>query len=444
MKRIIILFACCLWGSKIIAQISSRIDQYYQDFSLINPSAINTGAISTVNLFYNKLFTGVKGSPSDLFASVVIPVPSKRIGFAFNFGQENIGFSRLYNGSASYAYTLPLGESTAFHLGGSIGVISQGFDRDAINVISPSDPIYQSLLNGKTETKFDLKISGTLQINALLLGFSTGRLTQPKYSLDYQIYSNSYALTNISNAFVSTKLQVSNGLILQPVMSLTIFDFKQHNLQYGINFMAKDVIWAGVHSAGNKNIALHIGAFIKQTTKVGYSYSMPVSSESKLLGSGHEIFTSFALNKLSDSRKPLLRDRFVFGNTEYDEYDGNTAVTKKKKVFTDTVTVVSLEGISQLENGYDTSLLKLPSISKTYTTPGYYVVVGVFKSENNVNLHIKNLFGSGIVAYKFYFPENGSYYAFIHRADKEADAEKFKWSGDIDVPAIWTKYVPAK
>ncbi len=416
---------------------------------MINPSAINTGAIGSVNLFYNKLFTGVKGSPSDLFISVVMPLPQKRIGFAFNFGQEKIGFSTLYNGYASYAYTLPLDENMALHLGGSLGIINQGLDRSAIDVVSPSDPIYQSLQNGRSETKFDLKISGTLQIKALLLGFSTGRLTQPKYPLDYQGTANSYPLKNISNVFFSTKLQLSNGFTMQPVASVSLYDWKNRNVQFGMNFIAKDVAWVGIHNSGNKNISLHVGAWVKKLAKVGYAYSMPVSSDAKLLGSGHEIFASITFNKASEDRKPLLHDRFVLGGDadpddgEEDPDKDETVVDKDVK-WTDTVSVSSLEDIKKLKGTADTSMLRIPPVAKSWPTPGYYVVVGVFRSENNVNSQIKQLLDRGIDSYKFYHPENGYYYAYILRSDRQDEADKLVWDGKIDVSGIWVKHIPAK
>lgn len=447
---------------QIQAQLATRVDQYYNDWSLINPSAINSGNKSQVSLFYNRLFTGIKGSPTNILISAIFPNPEKRLGFGINFAQEKIGFSTLSNGYVSYAYTLPVSDQSKIHAAASIGLLSQQFNPNAIDVINQDDPYYLSLQQGKPATRFDFKVSASYQYKGILTGFAAGRLTRPKFSYDYYNFTAQYDLANFSNAFISAKLKVSKDFIVQPVASLNIFNFETSMLQYGANLYVKEAIWLGVHSAGNRNIALNVGGNMKNSVKIGYSYSMPYSAKSKLLGSGHEFFTTIMLGKTSDLVSDIDYGTFVLKSEFRDSSAGtkNSSQTANKSaevkptptsanvisvetisLRNDTIVINSFEEMKFLKSGYDTSKLIFKSLEKQFPRNGYYVTVGVFKNEANANRHIKNMYVKGITAYKFYMPENQYYYVYIFRSETPEEADNIKWAEQPEIPDIWTKRI---
>lgn len=446
------------------AQLATRIDQYYQDFSVINPSVINSMRNSSFSTFYNKLYTGVDGSPENLFASVVIPNSEKRLGFGLNFGQEKIGFSTTYNGSMSYAYTIPLKKKAFVHTAMSLGMLSQRFNPNAIDVISTDDPQYLSLMQGKTISRFDLKASASLQTGGLLFGVSTGRVTRPRFTFDYYTYQYDFTFANLSSAFLSMKLKVSKDLLVQPVVTMHMFDFERALLQWGMNIEIRDRVWCGIHSAGNQNVALQVGAQIQQSLRVGYSYSMPFSGNSKLLGSGHEFYTAILFSSPKASR-PAEFDQFVLRkvlndtavmpeNTDIvkeeppkvEKVESNASVVKVEsiKVKNDTIMINSFDEMKFLKTGYDTSKIVFRPIPRDFPPNGYYVTVGVFRSENNANRWIKTMYTRGITAYKFYLPDNGSFYVYIFRGDRPEEADEVKWQEQLEIPDIWTKWVVRK
>lgn len=451
----------------LYSQLSTRLDQYYMDLSVINPAAINTMRNSSVNLFYNRLFTGISGSPENIFASLVVPNSEKRIGFGLNLGQEKLGFGTTYSGSASYVYSLPVSRAgkSKLHVAATVGLLTQRFNPNAIDVISTDDPVYLSLQQGRPVTRFDLKASATFQSGGLMLGLSTGRVTNPRFVYNYYTYQTGYSMRNLSNAFASLKFQVTSDLVLQPIVTAHLFDFKSALFQWGANLELREKISVGVHSAGHGNVSLQVGAHLQKTVRIGYSYSMPVAVQSKLLGSGHEFFTSITLGT-SKRDLPADHDKFVLvpidsdsssaeirntdivpvKNKKPERIESNANVVKVEaiKVKQDTIVISSFDEMKFLKSGYDTAKLVFKPIPHAYPADGYYVTVGVFQSEANANRLIKNMYMRSITAYKFFFPENSRYYVFVYRADRPEEADQIKWQEQTEISDIWVKHVSQK
>ena len=55
MKKITIISALALCIGGLTAQMGAKIDQFYMDYSLINPAAMNTHDQGHVTLLYNKM-----------------------------------------------------------------------------------------------------------------------------------------------------------------------------------------------------------------------------------------------------------------------------------------------------------------------------------------------------------------------------------------------------
>ncbi len=78
-KNILVLIG--LGFTTLQAQIATRMDQYYLDPSIINSAAINAQDYTHVGMFFNKLYAGVDGSPSNFFINVASHTLGKNYGF---------------------------------------------------------------------------------------------------------------------------------------------------------------------------------------------------------------------------------------------------------------------------------------------------------------------------------------------------------------------------
>jgi type IX secretion system PorP/SprF family membrane protein len=437
------------------AQISTRIDQYMHDPAIINPAAMNSYSRARANVFYNRLYSGVNGSPQNMLLSLSVPVNNRRVGVGGYFGQETIGFTTVNNVYGSYAYTIPLGPVQRISVAASLGLLNQKFNGGAIDIVDQNDPVYQNYLRGQSASRLDVKFSALFQVPGLMLGFSSGRLTNPRFGFENGNSTTFYTLKNISSLFGSARIQVSDGFMLQPAASATFTDYKKDIIQYGLNFWFANTVWTGVHHAGNKNLALQIGTEIKNTFMAGYSFSMPMTAQARQLGAGHEVFLSFRFGQVHDANSDM--ERLVLGGSEANsgyvrnerdrperedrENTGNSSKPSGKNERTRVntpVSVASLTAMKALHNNQDTSTLTLSELSRENPESGFYVVAGMNKSEAQVDNIIKGFYMNGIRSYKFFNPKNGYYYVYLTRRSSKAEADQIKFEGVQGIDNIWT------
>jgi type IX secretion system PorP/SprF family membrane protein len=437
------------------AQISTRIDQYMHDPAIINPAAMNSYSRARANIFYNRLYSGVNGSPQNMLLSLSVPVNNRRVGVGGYFGQETIGFTTVNNVYGTYAYTIPLGPVQRISVAASLGLLNQKFNGGAIDIVDQNDPVYQNYLRGQSASRLDVKFSALYQVPGLMLGFSSGRLTNPRFGFENGNSTTFYTLKNISSLFGSARIQVSDGFMLQPAASATFTDYKKDIIQYGLNFWFANTVWTGVHHAGNKNLALQIGTEMKNTFMAGYSFSMPMTAQARQLGAGHEVFLSFRFGQVHDANVDM--ERLVLGGNEANsgyvrnerdrperedrENTGNSSKPSGKNERTRVntpVSVASLTAMKALHNNQDTSTLTLSELSRENPESGFYVVAGMNKSEAQVDNIIKGFYMNGIRSYKFFNPKNGYYYVYLTRRSSKAEADQIKFEGVQGIDNIWT------
>jgi type IX secretion system PorP/SprF family membrane protein len=434
------LLACVVSSLQLNAQLASRMDQYMHDPAIINPASINTYTASRLSFFNNRLYGDIPGSPSNMLASFSMPVPKKNIGVGAYFGQEKLGFTTLSNAYASYAYTIPLSGDQRLHLAASLGFLNQKFNGNSMHVVHPNDPVYTSYLRGQSTSRFDVKFSALYQLQGLTLGISSGRIANPRFVYENANYSSTFSLQNLSNAYAAAKLQVSDALMLQPVVSVHLIDFKRSSLQYGMNAWIEDVVWAGFHNSGNKNLSLHLGARLFQTILAGYAYSMPINPEATLLGSGHEFFTSFIISKPHKENQRL--DMLVLGGNGTErpvaEEEVEEEAPEQNTLLKIPATVHNLTEMKALRPNYDTAYLTISPLNNEVPEAGFYVCVGMNKSEHMADKLIKELYTKGLRSYKFQNSKNKYYYVYLTKKSTRAEADNVKLSGVAGVENIWT------
>jgi len=158
-KNVLIWSVTLLNAVNCFAQMGAKFDQFYMDYSLINPAAMNTHTQGHVTLFNNRMFSAVPGGPQHTVLNVNLPVPSKNTGYGLFYLRERVGFSEVHNAYATYAYSLPLGGATNLNLGVSVGALRQSFDMSKAIYISGNDDIIKSLIITPPVTRADLRAS---------------------------------------------------------------------------------------------------------------------------------------------------------------------------------------------------------------------------------------------------------------------------------------------
>lgn len=443
--KIGLALTCLIIFSSTYAQQSAVYEQYFNDLSIINPSAINLSQKGSLSFFYNRQMTNLKGAPENLLVNLALPIAEKRVGFGMVISQEKSGFTNIFNGYISYCYTIPFGEFN-LNTGLSIGLINQKFDLSSAVYVDPDDPKILALADATRANKIDFRGGLTLNNDKFVIGLGLKRVLSPTFDYQYFTYSSQIKMNIVGNIHTSYTSKLNEEWNLIPSACLMISQNIPARAYLNLNANYQNKFWIGAFFGGKNAFGINMGLNINDMFRIGYSTAFPTSKENKVLGTNSEAFASVFFGETkATSIKTIVKI-----DTVYIEKANSVAKTNKTelpktpvkiKVNKDTVTVGALEDIKIVKTGTDTSKIKLASVTGIAATPSYYVVIGTYKLQENADKAIKQMFANGVKCYKFYYMPNGYYYVFVFKSDDLDEAEEVKQNGEYNVPDIWIKRV---
>lgn len=431
-QRIVAGALMLMCGMNLKAQMSSRIDQFFLDPSVLNPAAMGTYKQATASLYFNRMFSGVQGTPENVLANVVLPLPGERATFGLFYLRERAGFSRLQNAYATYAYRIPFSENTNLSLGVSLGFMNQGFDAERAVYISSSDPVLQALLFSPAVTRADLRASAMFNAGGFMGGMSFSRLVRPRFDYTYFNYKARYDLQNLANLLLGYDAAISEDVHLKPMVSLSTWDFNYWRFQGNLSCYYKDLFWGGISANDLGQLGFNVGVGLGGGTRCGYNYTVVTGGSKEVIGNGHEFFLSIGLGNLKKKSVSKSEDGEEESTVETDD-------SPRKKM---AVTVASITDLKNAGLGLDTTGITLVDLKKEEaTTPGFYLVAGVFSSEANANKMIKNLYMQDKVSFKFYDPKNKSFYVYVKYFKNRNEADKYLMGNETGLTQAWVREV---
>ena len=460
MKKIFTLIFTWVIVVNCYSQMGAKIDQYYLDYSLINPASMNTHEQGHVTVLYNKMFSAVPGSPQTTVLNIAMPVPSKNTGYGLYYMRERVGFSEMHNAYATYAYSFPIAGTTNLNLGVSVGALSQNFDMSKAVYISGNDPIIKSLLLTPPVTRADLRASAFVNGENWFAGAAISRLTKPRFDYVYYNYTASYNMQSQASLMFGYNIDLGDDVSLKPSVYVSAYDFNYFRMQYNVSMWYQDKFWLGVGGNDIGQIGANIGFSPQDDIKVSYSYNTPTGGQRIALGNSHEFHTFIGFAALgggarSGSGNDGEGDADLnsanggegedgegsanlnsYGKGKNGDGEGNGGFGMSKEA-----TITSLEDMRSMGIGNDTSKIKLPAIEKVKPGPGFYLVAGLHSSEAKANKQIKDLYKKGVLSYKIYDPSNKSYYVYMKDFPSEKDANRGIFYYEAAVPQVWIREV---
>ncbi len=128
-----ILFTAMLIGCSIglKAQLNPLQAQYYTNRYLANPAMAGIEKGLALNLSHRSQFSGMPGAP--VSQNLTADYGYNRVGMGLNVTLDKAGLQNFVRVLASYAYHLPLNESSILHFGLSAGIMNQRLATDEIS-----------------------------------------------------------------------------------------------------------------------------------------------------------------------------------------------------------------------------------------------------------------------------------------------------------------------
>ncbi|PHX92817.1 MAG: hypothetical protein CK532_01825 [Flavobacteriales bacterium] len=441
MKKIVILSSVALFIGSAGAQMGAKIDQFYMDYSLINPAAMNTHKQGHTTLLYNRMFADVPGGPQSLVFNVNMPVPSKNTGYGLYYMRERVGFSEMHNTYATYAYSFPIVGSTNLNLGMSVGLLSQNFDMSKAVFISGNDPIVKSLLLTPPVTRADLRASAFVNGEKWFGGIAISRLSKPRFEYTYYSYSAKYALQSQASVLFGYTIDMGKDIVLKPALYVSAYNFDYFRIQYNATAWFQEKFWFGIGGNDLGQIGANLGFSPQSDIKVSYSYNTPSGGQRNILGPSHEFHTFIGFSALGGGKRSAEDDSNLESNGDQDNANSEDKTDLHSQNLKQEVVVTKIEDLRAFGFGKDTSGIKLPALEKAKPLPGYYLVAGLHSAESKANKQIKDLYLKSIVSYKIFDPSNKSFYVFMKDFENEKDANKGIYYFESVVPQVWIREV---
>jgi type IX secretion system PorP/SprF family membrane protein len=419
------------------AQISSRLEQYYNDVTVVNAAAMGAASSPYVSLFYNRSYAGVNGAPQNMLANVVLPSSNKKTAFGILYLKESAGFGQLHNAYVSYSYGFPLGDESKLSFGLSAGVLSQNFDVSKAVYISQTDPVVNAIMLTPSATRADFRASAWYTYKGFYAGLSGTRLTTPGFQFKYYNYAANVSLQNIATAIAGVNISVSEKSKIQPSVMFQTYNMTFARWQANVSWSYTDKFWLGFSAGDAGNLGGNAGFKPHDGVKVGYQVSIPTGANSRLLGNTHELYVGIGLNSQKKA-KSSSQDNESSSDVADNEVESGPAVQSRtyKKVSVSSKEELEKEGLD-----LDTAGITINPLDSTAVSSGIYLVVGLHSSQLNADKQIEQIYMMGRYSWKFYDPVNKSYYVYIRMFKTRADASQWIMNNDTGLPQAWIREV---
>ncbi|WP_443947020.1 PorP/SprF family type IX secretion system membrane protein [Pedobacter sp. AW1-32] len=168
MKTNLLILIAVLSVSKINAQTSPLVNQYFHNTYLSNPAMAGTNQGAAVDLSYRSQWNNIPGAPE--LQNLTATYGWEKVGVGLNMNMDKAGLQRQTRVLASYAYHLPLGEESKLHFGISAGFINQRIDMQDL-IGNPND-VLVGAYNTDHRTYFDGDFGLGLTSKGLNLDFA--------------------------------------------------------------------------------------------------------------------------------------------------------------------------------------------------------------------------------------------------------------------------------
>jgi len=266
MKRILTIIVYCLLSYGAYAQQQGQYSQYMNNNFLLNPAEGGTENFTDIKLGLRKQWTGLEGSPQSIFVSAHHHLP------------------------LSQEFTLSLG----LFLGGkqfSLNTSNIQFDSERTDDIVISDNSSSFLPDGAA--------GAWLYGSSFYAGFSSFQLFNNNLKLSEDIASDLTEGSLARHYFLTSgyKVDLNENLFLVPSFVLRFVSPAPVQIDLNMKLRYQDKFWAGVSYRNKDAVIALIGATIKNTIDIGYSYDYNISGLNDFNSGSHEILIGYRIHK---------------------------------------------------------------------------------------------------------------------------------------------------
>ncbi|MFB1019318.1 MAG: type IX secretion system membrane protein PorP/SprF, partial [Flavobacteriales bacterium] len=244
-RSFLLMFVMGLFTASLSAQQDPQFTQWYMDHAMSNIAAAGNSDLIQVNGFYRNQWVGLDRAPVTSLLNVNGKLGFMPGGFGVQFYQDELGFEGNTMAKVGYSYSLaPFAGGTTLSLGTSVSYFSKTFKPVWI-AIDPWQEDSAIPSEGETGSAIDVDFGVYIaKPKTFYAGLSMTHIAQSELKDGGTIMSitparHFYAMGGYNFAIDGDVLVLRTNLLAKTDFNATAIDFN-------VNVMYDEMIWAGV------------------------------------------------------------------------------------------------------------------------------------------------------------------------------------------------------
>lgn len=284
------LFAVC----ESQAQQEPQYSQYMFNQLSYNPAYTGSRDGLSGIMLMRKQWVGLEGAPFTGTISAHGPNRVGRHGFGGTLIHDRIGITRQTFLTASYAYRIPLGNSTlAFGLRGGMTQYA--------NLFSDLNPLENDQMNPGLNLSVLLPRAGAgiyFENDHFFIGTSTPNFLRPYYSFDSPQTQNVEARQEIHYfGTVGGMIPLGNKLAFRPSSVVKYVANSPVEADFNAAILYDEFLWLGVGYRTRDALVGMVELNFKGGLRLGYAFDYTLSSLRQVNSGSHEVLLGFDLTR---------------------------------------------------------------------------------------------------------------------------------------------------
>lgn len=285
-----------------INQMLDSIDISNNAIRSSNPSLRRKLMRDSIRMVVNKLNKKERANYKREVRNKYAMQVSSKHGFDLSLVADRQGAFSSYQIGPSYAYHLPISESTYLSMGIGVNYLNTGFDRNKATVLDPTDdPIYQDYIGGAADNHHVFFNAGlTLYSQKFHLSYGQLQLASAGGQSDNLAIGETY-----HNVVGGMNISGYSDFAFAPGFFYSVRETSPNVLQLSGRVYYKENYFVGMTYSDDSAIGLNLGLAFLNQYKLSYAYDYPLSDLDPFGNTNEIIFGIFL--KAKGGPKPVIR-----------------------------------------------------------------------------------------------------------------------------------------
>ncbi len=282
------------------AQQDPLYSQYLNNPIVLNPAYAGINDIFTGSVGYRSQWNGLDGAPTTLFATGHSSFANNKIGGGLTIIRDEVGVSTNTQINIAGSYKIEFGDNV-LSFGLQTGINTYNEDNSDLSVRDPDDALFN---NNQSFTKLNFGAGAILKGSRYFVGLSIPRLANSKEEInnvENEVFSRHYYLGLGYVALLNSSLSLKSGALIKAVADAPA------SVDLSASLLFMDRFSGGVLTRNFNTYGLILGAKLKESLRLGYTFEVPTDKSVGSQFNTHEITLSLNL-ELFDSHN--LRDNY--------------------------------------------------------------------------------------------------------------------------------------